>query len=98
MREITIHRNFIERNLMRVKDFVKQNTKAVLYSSLAVIVIIIIVITAIVIVEKNAQSDLFRFESVMEKYRAIDKSDLKNNDQLKKIYEDTIRSIRAITF
>jgi tetratricopeptide (TPR) repeat protein len=68
-REIHIQRNLIENFLMATKDFIKKNRKLVGYSMLFVLVLIVLVIGGLIYYDARENSEIERFESIMEEYR-----------------------------
>ncbi len=80
--DIEIHRNVIEQFLMKMRDFIKQNNKRVLYVFSGLILVFVIIVSVFVYIDGSSTDSRVKFEAVVEHYR----SDPMNNDvQLKTI-------------
>ena len=69
-RNIEIQRNVIERYIMTVKEFVRENSKKVKYISIAVLAIIAILIAADFTYGYIASKERSRLDTIMDTYRA----------------------------
>jgi len=67
-REIEIERNVIEKSLMDIKDFVRDNRKTFLYSSVAFLALVVILIGAFVYVDTVNSRNRAAFDIIVEKY------------------------------
>jgi len=67
---IEIERNPIEKFLMSVKDFSKNNSRKVITVSISVILILIISLTSYILITRSSEKELIRFEVVIDNYRS----------------------------
>lgn len=67
---IEIHRNVIERYVMTVKEFVRENSKKVKYGTIAVLAVITVLIAADFIYGHIASKERGRLDAIMDTYRA----------------------------
>ncbi|HPS86027.1 MAG TPA: tetratricopeptide repeat protein [Spirochaetota bacterium] len=67
---IEIERNPIEKFLMSVKDFSKNNRRKVITVSISVILILIISLAAYVLLTGSSEKQLIKFEQVIDSYRS----------------------------
>ena len=81
---IEIERNPIEKFLMSVKDFVKNNRRKVVTVSISVLVILVISLTAYVVLMGSSEKQLIKFEVIIDNYR----SDPVNQDVKNKTISD----------
>ena len=93
---IDIERNVIERFLMQVKSYVKQNRKLVITSLLGLLAFIIIVIAAVVAVNMIIERDQKRFEKIMNDYAMY--SMMGQKDKLPGIKSDLIKFVDSSYF
>lgn len=68
-RNIEIQRNVIERYLMTVKEFVRENSKKVKYATIALFSVIVIIIAADFIYSHIASGERGRLDAIMDTYR-----------------------------
>jgi tetratricopeptide (TPR) repeat protein len=76
---IEIERSPIEKMLMSLKDFSKNNRRSVFIVSLSVILLIIISLTSYVLLTRSSEQELVKFENIIDNYRTDPANiDLKN--------------------
>lgn len=67
---IEIERSPIERFLMSFKEFSKNNRRAVLFGSLAVILLLALSLTAYTLLTRSSEKELIKFEVIIDNYRS----------------------------
>ena len=67
---IVIERNPIEKFLMSVKDFTKNNVRKVTTVSVSVLLILVISLTLYVVLTKSSEKDMIKFEVIVDDYRS----------------------------
>ncbi len=67
-RKIEIKRNIIEKFLIIVKNYFRQNKKLVLSSFISIFVLLALVISVIVFVNNKEKNELMRLEMILERY------------------------------
>ena len=83
LRNVEIKRNFIERTLMSIKDYVRNNKKVVIYSTFSVLTIIIIVVSGIIYYQTEEQNELAELEQILYEYKVNNES--KEGDESKSL-------------
>lgn len=89
--EIEIERNPVEKILMSIKNFIKDNRKIVVVSLSVVLVLILVVIGSLIFIENESQRELIKFEKIMDNFRAAEgaASFEKTEAELREMIEST---------
>jgi tetratricopeptide (TPR) repeat protein len=92
--EIEIRRNIVERWLMTAKDFALKNMRIVVYALAGAVVAVVLVIAMVVYYDYRANSELVKFEKVMDEYR---KSYGPDETVRKQVLNKTAAELKSIT-
>lgn len=85
-KEIKIERNVIERFLMYLKNFVRDNRKTVFSLFIGIMVAAVLLISGLIYFDKTSLSDQVKFEKIMTDYREYSTNNKKIN--INKIIND----------
>lgn len=91
---IEIERNPIEKFLMAVRDFTKNNRKKMLTVSISCVLILSASLTAYVLITGSSEKNMIRFELIIDNY----KSDPSNNETRQKTIADLQKLISDTKF
>jgi len=94
-KEIEIERNVVEKILMKVKDYIKENRQFVLYSLSGLLAAAVLLISGLVYHEYSTEKDLVKYEQIMDNYRAL--SGNNNKTEIKKVIKD-LKSLLGSTW
>ena len=92
--QIEIERNVIERTLMKVRDFIKENKRTVLISTAGFFSVLVITISILVYLEYVEKDELVQFENIMNQYHQYSGDKTSENvtntiENLKKLIDST---------
>jgi tetratricopeptide (TPR) repeat protein len=93
-RDIEIRRNIIEKSLMAVKDYARQNMKMVLYAAAALAVAAVLAIGAILYYDRRETAEMVKLERILDSYRKSYSSDAAERA---KTLEQTVKDLDALT-
>ncbi len=91
---IKIERNPIEKFLMSVKDFTKNNRKKVVTVSLLLLLLISALLAAHIVFTGSSEKEMIRFEQIIDNY----KSDPTNNETKEKTVSELLKLISDTKF
>jgi len=92
-REINIRRNIVERSLMGIKDYIRKNSKTVIYGLIALIIIIVLAGGLIIYIDKRETTELIKLEQILDAYKNLQTSNDENRIQA---LENTVKSLNAL--
>jgi tetratricopeptide (TPR) repeat protein len=93
-RDIEIRRNIIEKSLMAVKEYARQNMKMVLYAAAAVAATAVLVIGAVLYYDMRETAEMVKLERILDAYRQSYSSDASKRAEM---LEKTAKDLDALT-
>lgn len=92
-REINIRRNIVERALMGIKDYVKNNSKIIIYGLAAFLIIAVLAIGLIIYTDRRETAELIKLEQILDAYRNSQTTGEENRIQA---LENTVKGINTL--
>lgn len=70
-RDIEIRRNIVERGLMAVKEFTRENLRLVAWSAVGLVAAVLLVTVGYMVYDSRQEADLARFEKILDDFQGL---------------------------